>query len=66
MSGVIGFLIGIVCGSMMGALLMGLMAASSEYDRMENDRYLEGWESGVRYGKRFHEEITEGEQEGRT
>jgi hypothetical protein len=63
MSNVISFFIGLAAGSMMGALLMGLMCAAGEYDRMENDRYLEGWESGVRYGKRFHEEITKGEQD---
>lgn len=63
MGNVVSFLIGLAVGSMMGVLLMGLMCAAGEYDRMENDRYLEGWESGVRYGKRFHEEITEGEQD---
>lgn len=63
MSNVIGFLIGIIVGGVMGVILMGLMVAAGDYDRMENDRYLEGWESGVRYGKRFHEEITEGGQD---
>ena len=63
MSNVISFFIGLAAGSMMGAILMGLMCASGDYDRREEDRYLEGWESGVRYGKRFHEEITEGEQD---
>lgn len=63
MSNVIGFLIGIIVGGVMGVILMGLMCAAGDYDRREDDRYLEGWESGVRYGKRFHEEITEGEQD---
>ena len=63
MGSVIGFVIGLTAGGMMGALVMGLMCASGDYDRREEDRYLEGWESGVRYGKRFHEEITEGGQD---
>ena len=63
MSNVIGFLIGIIVGGVMGVILMGLMVEAGDYDRMENDRYLEGWESGVRYGKRFHEEIEEGGQD---
>lgn len=63
MSNVISFFIGLAAGGMMGALVMALMVASGDYDRRENDRYLEGWESGVRYGKRFHEEIEEGGQD---
>lgn len=63
MSNVISFFIGLAAGSMMGAILMGLMCAAGDYDRREEGRYLEGWESGVRYGKRFHEEITEGGQD---
>lgn len=64
MGNVIGFIIGLTAGATFGALLMALMVAAGDYDRMEDDRYLEGWESGVRYGKRFHEEITKGEQDG--
>ena len=65
MSNVIGFLIGIIVGGVMGVILMGLMVAAGDYDRAEegNDRFAEGWESGVRYGKRFHEEIEEGGQD---
>lgn len=37
MSNVISFFIGLAAGSMMGAILMGLMVASGDYDRREEE-----------------------------
>lgn len=37
MSNVIGFLIGIIVGGVMGVILMGLMVAAGDYDRMEEE-----------------------------
>ena len=37
MSNVISFFIGLAAGSMMGAILMGLMCASGDYDRREEE-----------------------------
>ena len=37
MSNVISFFIGLAAGSMMGALVMGLMCASGDYDRREEE-----------------------------
>jgi len=37
MSNVISFFIGLAAGSMMGALIMGLMCAAEDYDRREEE-----------------------------
>ena len=40
MGNVIGFFIGLTAGSMMGSILMGLMCASGDYDRREEEEMM--------------------------